>query len=100
VIVALHFTRDNLLFQHLCISHTSYALVALVVRNFVDCRLQRETDPLFAFCVRGLDASAADPVVPAQSILVEKAPDITESGRKRGEKRSQHTPAAQAAMNR
>src|SRR6202158_2837906 len=47
-----------------------------------------------------LHLGARDPVVPAQSVLVKKAPEIAESGRKRGEKRRQHAPAAPAAVER
>src|SRR6266849_4152347 len=52
-------------------------------------------------CLRHrLDVGACDPVVPAQSVLVENAPEIAESRGKRGEKRRQHAPAAHAAIER
>src|ERR1035438_4092608 len=43
--------------------------------------------------------SASDAVMPAERVLVDETPKIAESGRKRGEKRGQHTPAAQTTMH-
>src|SRR5450755_2214806 len=41
-----------------------------------------------------------DTVMPAQVILIEKAPEISQSRGKRGEERGQHAPAEQAAIER
>src|SRR5580698_10433074 len=45
-----------------------------------------------------LHVGTGNAVVPAQPILVKNAPEITKSSGKRGEKRRQHPPSAQTAI--
>lgn len=46
----------------------------------------------------GLDVGASDAVVPAQSLLIEEAPEIAEPGRNGREKGREDTPAARAPI--
>ena len=55
--------------------------------------IAREAQTLF----RPLKKSAGNPVVPAERILVKKAPEIAETSRNCRQKRGEHTPAAPAA---